>query len=138
MNNDTCKVCEELNRRAFDRAYDRAIDDIFYPLHESGQFEDAADPATAADKDAPLSAAQTALMDARYDEADESGELEEAIDDNYERAFDREESEFLFHLSAAREDVENLDAHFEFLKPFGITKENLWTDDDEDETVLAE
>lgn len=135
LNKDTCKVCEELNRRAFDRAWVWATNEIFSPVWEVVEQKRVGEIGRISELE------MQALLDAAFEAAKSSGELDELLDPEnelYTRAFNREEAEYLFHVLAARSDdvSDDLDAHFEFLKPFGITPENI--DDEEEEESLAE
>lgn len=134
-NTDTCKVCEELNRRAFDRAWVWATNEIFSPVWELVEQKRVGEAGRISQSE------MHALMDSAFEAAKSSGELDELLDpDNeiYTRAFNREEAEFMFHFLAARSDdvSDELDAHYEFLVPFGITPENI--DDKEGEEAMAE
>lgn len=132
---DTCKVCEELNRRAFDRAWVWATNEIFSPVWELVEQKRVGEAGRISQSE------MHALMDSAFEAAKSSGELDELLDpDNeiYTRAFNREEAEYRFHLLAALSDEvsDDLDAHFEFLKLFGITPENI--DDEDGVEALAE
>lgn len=139
---------EEINRRAFDRAFDWACESLSEELFSEGKYHLAGVANLLKHKDRVLTeeqqkqctgAAEAELFDDRFKEAEASGELDELLDPEnelYTRAYNREEAEYMFHVLAAGADEGNLDAHFEFLKPFGITRENIWIE--EEEESLAE
>lgn len=117
---------EEINRRAFDRCWDWFFDHLCTELFEDQEPH-------------PFTAEEDALYDAAFEKAEESGELEAFLEPeghHYTMAYNREEAEYLFHVLAARADDGPLDAHFEFLKPFGITPENI-DDEESDDHKMA-